>query len=90
MVVCGTQALRRLAGESNTVLKPTADAKGELPKRSRSQFCFGHTESIAKAEYLVYEKLMENYQNTDPFKYILGKDRRRDSGDVATLARRDG
>lgn len=32
---------------------------------------FGRTDSIAKAEQLVYEKLMEKYQNTDPFKYIL-------------------
>lgn len=35
---------------------------------SLPRFC---TESIAKAEHLVYEKLMEKYQNTDPFKYIL-------------------
>jgi glyoxylase-like metal-dependent hydrolase (beta-lactamase superfamily II) len=32
---------------------------------------FRRTESIAKAEHLVYQKLMEKYQNTDPFKYIL-------------------
>jgi glyoxylase-like metal-dependent hydrolase (beta-lactamase superfamily II) len=32
---------------------------------------FGRTESIAKAERIVYLKLMEKYQNTDPFKYIL-------------------
>jgi len=32
---------------------------------------FGRTESIAKAKRLVYLKLMEKYQNTDPFKYIL-------------------
>jgi glyoxylase-like metal-dependent hydrolase (beta-lactamase superfamily II) len=32
---------------------------------------FGRTDSIARAEQLVYEKLMEKYQNTDPFKYIL-------------------
>jgi hypothetical protein len=32
---------------------------------------FGRTESIAGAERLVYLKLMEKYQNTDPFKYIL-------------------
>jgi hypothetical protein len=32
---------------------------------------FGRTESIAKAQQLVYRKLMEKYQNTDPFKYIL-------------------
>jgi hypothetical protein len=27
--------------------------------------------SISKAEWLVYLKLMEKYQNTEPFKYIL-------------------
>ena len=32
---------------------------------------FGRTGSIARAERLVYLKLMEKYQNTDPFKYIL-------------------
>jgi glyoxylase-like metal-dependent hydrolase (beta-lactamase superfamily II) len=32
---------------------------------------FGRTDSIARAEQLVYEKLMEKYQNRDPFKYIL-------------------
>jgi hypothetical protein len=26
---------------------------------------------VAKAERLVYLKLMEKYQNTDPFKFIL-------------------
>lgn len=35
---------------------------------SLPRFC---TESIAKAEHLVYEKLMGKYQNRDPFKYIL-------------------
>ncbi len=32
---------------------------------------FGRTGSIAKVERLVYLKLMEKYQNTDPFKFIL-------------------
>jgi hypothetical protein len=32
---------------------------------------FGRTEAIATAERLVYLKLMEKYQNTDPFKFIL-------------------
>jgi glyoxylase-like metal-dependent hydrolase (beta-lactamase superfamily II) len=32
---------------------------------------FGRTEPLAKAERLVYLKLMEKHQNTDPFKYIL-------------------
>jgi glyoxylase-like metal-dependent hydrolase (beta-lactamase superfamily II) len=53
--------------------KMAADGKYELaasllePSATR----FGNTESIAKAERLVYLKLMEKYQNTDPFKYIL-------------------
>jgi glyoxylase-like metal-dependent hydrolase (beta-lactamase superfamily II) len=53
--------------------KLAADGKYELAAslleslRSR----FGHTESFAKAKRLVYLKLMEKYQNTDPFKYIL-------------------
>jgi glyoxylase-like metal-dependent hydrolase (beta-lactamase superfamily II) len=53
--------------------KMAADGKYELaasllePSATR----FGRTESIAKAERLVYLKLMEKYQNTDPFKYIL-------------------
>jgi glyoxylase-like metal-dependent hydrolase (beta-lactamase superfamily II) len=55
------------------VEKMDADGKYELaasllePASAR----FGRTESIAKAERLVYLKLMERYQNTDPFKYIL-------------------
>jgi glyoxylase-like metal-dependent hydrolase (beta-lactamase superfamily II) len=50
-----------------------ADGKWELAAslldscRSR----FAHSESVAKAERLVYLKLMEKYQNTDPFKFIL-------------------
>lgn len=32
---------------------------------------FGRTESITRAERLVYLKLTEKYQNTDPFKHIL-------------------
>jgi glyoxylase-like metal-dependent hydrolase (beta-lactamase superfamily II) len=53
--------------------KMAADGKYELaasllePSATR----FGRTESIGKAERLVYLKLMEKYQNTDPFKYIL-------------------
>jgi len=50
-----------------------ADAKYELAASllKWSSANFGDTESIAKAELLVYLKLMEKYQNTDPFKYIL-------------------
>jgi hypothetical protein len=30
-----------------------------------------HSESVARAERLVYLKLMEKYQNSDPFKFII-------------------
>ena len=55
------------------VEKMAADGKYELAASllESSSARFGHTESIAKAERLVYLKLMEKYQNTDPFKYIL-------------------
>ena len=56
-----------------TVERLAADGKYELAasllESSRSRF--GHSESVAKAERLVYLKLMEKYQNTDPFKFIL-------------------
>jgi glyoxylase-like metal-dependent hydrolase (beta-lactamase superfamily II) len=50
-----------------------ADGKYELAASllESSSARFGRTESIAQAERLVYLKLMEKYQNTDPFKYIL-------------------
>ena len=32
---------------------------------------FGQTEAISRVRRLVYLKLMEKYQNIDPFKYIL-------------------
>ncbi|PYT63169.1 MAG: hypothetical protein DMG42_36740 [Acidobacteria bacterium] len=50
-----------------------ADGKYELAASllEASAARFGRTESITKAEQLVYLKLMEKYQNTDPFKYIL-------------------
>ncbi len=53
--------------------KMAADGKYELAASllKSSSARFGRTESIAKAERLVYLKLMEKYQNTDPFKYIL-------------------
>jgi glyoxylase-like metal-dependent hydrolase (beta-lactamase superfamily II) len=55
------------------VEKMAADGKYELAASllEASAARFGRTESIAKAERLVYFKLMEKYQNTDPFKYIL-------------------
>src|SRR5437016_8112743 len=53
--------------------KMAADGKYELAASllEASAARFGRTETIAKAEQLVYLKLMEKYQNTDPFKYIL-------------------
>jgi glyoxylase-like metal-dependent hydrolase (beta-lactamase superfamily II) len=53
--------------------KMVADGKFELAAYllEASAARFGRTESIVKAERLVYLKLMEKYQNTDPFKYIL-------------------
>src|SRR5712664_2599166 len=53
--------------------KMAADGKYELAATllEASAARFGRTESIAKAERFVYLKLMEKYQNTDPFKYIL-------------------
>jgi glyoxylase-like metal-dependent hydrolase (beta-lactamase superfamily II) len=50
-----------------------ADGKFELAASllKWSTAHFGRTEHLAKAERLVYLKLMEKYQNTDPFKYIL-------------------
>ena len=59
------------------VEKMAADGKYELAS-SLLESCsarFGRTESIARAERLVYLKLMEKYQNTDPFKYILYSDK---------------
>jgi glyoxylase-like metal-dependent hydrolase (beta-lactamase superfamily II) len=53
--------------------KMAADGKYELAGSilESSSARFGRTELIAKAERFVYLKLMEKYQNTDPFKYIL-------------------
>jgi glyoxylase-like metal-dependent hydrolase (beta-lactamase superfamily II) len=53
--------------------KMAADGKYELAASllEAAAARFGHSESIVKAERLVYLKLMEKYQNTDPFKYIL-------------------
>jgi glyoxylase-like metal-dependent hydrolase (beta-lactamase superfamily II) len=55
------------------VEKMAADGKYELAASllESSNARFGRTESIAKAERFVYLKLMEKYQSTDPFKYIL-------------------
>ena len=53
--------------------KMAADGKYELAASllESASARFGRTEAIAKAERLVYLKLMEKYQNTDPFKFIL-------------------
>ncbi len=32
---------------------------------------FEHSSSVANAQRLVYLKLMEKHQNTDPFKFII-------------------
>jgi len=58
---------------TNAAYKMAADGKYELAASllESSAGRFGKTESIGKAERLVYLKLMEKYQNTDPFKYIL-------------------
>jgi glyoxylase-like metal-dependent hydrolase (beta-lactamase superfamily II) len=50
-----------------------ADGKYELGASllKWSSAHFGRTGSLAKAERLVYSKLMEKHQNTDPFKYAL-------------------
>jgi alkyl sulfatase BDS1-like metallo-beta-lactamase superfamily hydrolase len=51
----------------------TADGKYELAASllDSSEGRFEHSESVAKAKRLVYLKLMEKNQNTDPFKYIV-------------------
>jgi alkyl sulfatase BDS1-like metallo-beta-lactamase superfamily hydrolase len=57
----------------NAAEEMAADGKYELAASllTSASARFGRTESIAKAERLVYLKLMEKYQKTDPFKYIL-------------------
>jgi glyoxylase-like metal-dependent hydrolase (beta-lactamase superfamily II) len=50
-----------------------ADGKYELAASllESSGSRFEHSTSVANAKRLVYLKLMENYQNTDPFKFII-------------------
>ena len=50
-----------------------ADGKYELAASllESSGGRFARSESVAKAERLIYRKLMEQYQNYDPFKFIL-------------------
>ena len=58
-----TKAVERLA----------ADGKYELAASllESSEGRFEHSASVARAKRLIYLKLMEKYQNTDPFKFIL-------------------
>ncbi len=58
---------------TNAVGRLVADGKYELAASllESSEGRFEHSESVAKAKQLVYLKLMEKNQNTDPFKYIL-------------------
>jgi hypothetical protein len=50
-----------------------ADGKFELAASLLDQVRgrFAKSDAVAKAERLVYLKLMEQYQNTDPFKFII-------------------
>jgi glyoxylase-like metal-dependent hydrolase (beta-lactamase superfamily II) len=57
----------------NAAERMAADGKYELAASllDSSGVRFEHSESFAKTEKYVYLKLMEKYQNTDPFKFIL-------------------
>jgi glyoxylase-like metal-dependent hydrolase (beta-lactamase superfamily II) len=56
-----------------TVERLVADGKCELAAAllESSGSRFEHSDSVAKAKRLVYLKLMEKNQNTDPFKFII-------------------
>jgi glyoxylase-like metal-dependent hydrolase (beta-lactamase superfamily II) len=56
-----------------TVERLTADGKYELAASllESSGDRFEHSASVANAKRLVYLKLMEKHQNTDPFKFII-------------------
>jgi glyoxylase-like metal-dependent hydrolase (beta-lactamase superfamily II) len=56
-----------------TVERLAADGKYELAAAllESSGSRFEHSDSVAKAKRLVYLKLMEKNQNTDPFKFII-------------------
>ena len=58
---------------TKTVERLAADGKYELAASllESSESRFEHSESVARAKRLVYLKLMEKHQNTDPFKFIL-------------------
>jgi glyoxylase-like metal-dependent hydrolase (beta-lactamase superfamily II) len=57
----------------NTVERLTADGKYELAASllESSGDRFEHSASVASVKRLVYLKLMEKHQNTDPFKFII-------------------
>ncbi len=56
-----------------TVERLAADGKYELAASllESSGDRFEHSDAVAKAKRLVYLKLMEKHQNTDPFKFII-------------------
>jgi len=58
---------------ANALERLIADGKYELAASllESSQDRFAHSESIAKTERRIYRKLMEQYQNIDPFKFLL-------------------
>jgi glyoxylase-like metal-dependent hydrolase (beta-lactamase superfamily II) len=58
---------------TKTVERLTADGKYELAASllESSEGRFEHSEAVAKVRRLVYLKLMEKNQNTDPFKFII-------------------
>ncbi len=58
---------------TNAAARLVADGKYELAASliDSSESRFPHSEDVAKAKRLVYLKLMEKNQNTDPFKYVL-------------------
>jgi hypothetical protein len=56
-----------------TLQRLVADGKYELAASllQSSGNRFEHSDAVAKAKRLVYLKLMEKHQNTDPFKFII-------------------
>jgi alkyl sulfatase BDS1-like metallo-beta-lactamase superfamily hydrolase len=58
---------------TKAVERLVADGEYELAASllESSEGRFERSESVARAKRLVYLKLMEKYQNTDPFKFIL-------------------
>jgi glyoxylase-like metal-dependent hydrolase (beta-lactamase superfamily II) len=58
---------------TKTVERLAADGKYELAASllESSEGRFEHSQPVAEAKRLIYRKLMEKNQNTDPFKFIL-------------------